>query len=332
MIKILRKMRVMEFGNHFKNGARLKYLMGRKLINVTLRLRMLAITCIILGICVFLAACSSSSSKSSYNFQTPDPNIYDGKSLKDFRPMWFMYDNQPVAYIGEINSGNSKADDALWTVKVSIVGNGRGGFYTLSVKSKDITGQSIRVGDMVEYDRLDGVSGLKKVPAYIQYAPQVDWRKQKDYNPQKMDYAYKGKGLNGLVPKYQAYEWLEKYGYARIVKIEVPDIGLCKIYLEGPNGYKTVREQTIATLFSRQYYIGTVVQLTFIDRKFNKIMADCRANVVPLITPAEYNAFLHGDNPNGPLVVVDGKTAEQAMQDGTFDWFDYMPDEGESGN
>jgi len=317
----------MESGNHFKNGVSLKYLMGRKLMNATLRLRMLAI----LGICAFLAACSSSSKGDSYNFKTPDPNIYDGKGIKDFVPMWSMYGNQPVAYIREIISGNSKADDALWTVKVSIVGNGRGGFYTLSVKAKDITGQSIRVGDMVKYDRLDGTSGLTKIPAYIQYAPMVSEGDVNKYDSQKMDIAYKGKGLTDLVPKYQAYEWTEKYGYARIIKIEVPDLGLSKIYLEGPNGYKTVLERTKVAAFLRGYYIGTVVQLTFIDRRFDKIASDCRAYVVPLITPAEYNAFLHGDNPNGPLVVADGKTAEQAMADGTFDWFNYMSDEGGNG-
>ena len=279
---------------------------------------------LLLLMCTFGVACSGDS----YNFKTPDPNIYDGKSLKDFKPMWFMYENQPVAYIEEIISGNSKADDALWSVKVSVVKNILKDFYTLSVKGKDITGQSLRVGDMVKYDRLDGTSELTKISAYIQYSPMVFEGNINKYDPQKMDYVYKGKGLNDLVPKYQAYEWTEKYGYARIVKIEVPDLGLSKIYLEGPNNYETVLERTKVTAFLREYYIGTVVQLTFTDRKQNKILADCRAYVVPLITPAEYNAFLHGDKPNGPLVTVDGKTAEQAMADGTFDWYNYMSDEG----
>lgn len=244
--------------------------------------------------------------------------------------MWFMYENRSVAYIEEINSGNSKADDAIWSVKVSIVKNILKDYYTFSVVAKNITGQGIRVGDMVEYTMLDGVSELRKIPAYIRYAPKIDLRDFKKYNPQKMDVAYKGKGLNDLVPQYQAYEWTEKYGYARIVKIEVPDIGLCKVYLEGPGNYKTVIEVTPSTAFSRGYYIGTVVQMNFIDRKLNKIIDNCRAYIVPLITPAEYNRFLHGGDPNKyPLLVVGGKTAEQAMIDGTFDWFNYMPDEGD---
>ena len=283
---------------------------------------------LLLLVCTLEVACSSSPSGASYDFQKPDPNIYDGKSIKDFQPVWFMYENQPAAYIEEINAGNSKADDALWSVKVSIVKNVLKDYYTLSVVAKNITDQSIRIGDMVEYDRLDGTSKLKKLPAYIRYTPKINLRDERNYNPEKIDVAYKGKGINDLVPKYQAYEWTEKYGYARIVKIEVPDLGLSKIYLEGPNNYKTILERTKDALFTRGYYLGTVVQLEFINRKLNKIINDERAYVVPLITPAEYNAFLHGDKPNGPLVTVDGKTAEQAMADGTFDWYNYMSDEG----
>jgi len=289
---------------------------------------------LLLTICAFLASCSSTSSSPSSSeandFQTPDPNIYGGKSIKDFSVMWYNYGNRHVAYIEEIHP--AKTDTALWNIKVSIVKSILKDFYTLSVPGQNITGQGIHVGDVVEYNRLDGISDLRKVTAYIQYLPKI---KREDYDPQKMDPAYGGKGLNDLVPKYQSYDWncnpghnfSDNFGYARIVKIEIPDLGLWKIYLEGPNGYKTVLERTKDAAYNQRYYIGTVVQLEFSNRKLNHIISDFKAYVVPLTTPAEYNAFLHGGNPNDPLVVVNGKTAEQAMADGTFDIFQYVPDE-----
>ena len=279
-----------------------------------------------------MAACSSSpssSSSGSYNFNTPDPVTYGNKNPKDFRIMWYRYEDGKVGYVEKITpSGNPKSDSALWSVDISVVKNYIKKQYTLPVFAGNITIQNLRVGDIVEYTTFADHTELRKVQAYVQYLPKMDI---KDYNPQKMDEVYNGKGLNDLVPKYQDYDWTKKYGYARIVKITVPDIGLWTISLEGPGGYKQDIELTQDRAFDQQYHIGTVVELEFIGRQFingnyTQLGPNHRAEYKPLITPAEYNAFLHGGDPNNPLVVVNGKTAEQAMWSATFDIFDYVPD------
>jgi hypothetical protein len=279
----------------------------------------------------FFAACSSSPSSSEktpasseyyYDFKTPDPDLYDGKKTSDFRVMWYKYEKKPVGLVEKID--DVKGD--TWNVTITVLRGLYQEQHTLMVDKKVILDQGIRVYDMVEYASLEAPD-IRKIPAYMRYLPKMDI---KNYDPQKKDIACKGKSLNDLVPKYQAYPWTEKYGYVRIAKIEIPDIGLWKIYTEGPDGYKYTFEISKNSAFNQQYYIGTVVELNYIDRKLDKVIDNTRAQYIPLITPTEYNNFLHGGDPNGPLVVAGGKTAEQAMRDGTFDWFNYTPDEGGS--
>jgi len=157
LIKLIKQTKVMESGNHFKNGTSLKYLLSRRMLtNEMLRLSLLAITCMMLGIslnaCGTLVNAANAINQTAYNQSTlvikPISNqidlrfescIRDGKSVI----ITYYLRNNTGKNFRMLNIGGSTSWCPNGQGEYTTIVDDRGNNYNTAIGDRDYTSHEL---------------------------------------------------------------------------------------------------------------------------------------------------------------------------------------------